>query len=144
MKLRNLRGFTASTDRGIRSTLTIVELIIAGLAVMLVLLGAVYLVREIPTFWQDMLHHALHGALEEFLSDILLVVVGVELVIMLILRTPESILDVMLFVIARKMLINTSAFYELLIGVAALAALFATRKYLGYAATRHMEDSQAE
>jgi hypothetical protein len=49
---------------------------------------------------------------------------------MLIRRTPESLIEVIFFVIARKMLIKTDHFYELLIGVAALAGLFAIRKYL--------------
>jgi hypothetical protein len=49
---------------------------------------------------------------------------------MLIRRTPESLIEVIFFVIARKMLIKTDHFYELLIGVVALAGLFAIRKYL--------------
>jgi hypothetical protein len=136
MNILKKKGFGDQTEIGIKSVLGIVELIIAALAVVVVILGAIYLILELPSFWHDMADHALHGALEDFLSDILLVVVGVELVIMLILRTPESLLDVMFFVIARKMLIKTSEFYELLIGVAALAALFATRKFLGYVAIR--------
>jgi hypothetical protein len=42
----------------------------------------------------------------------------------------------MFFVIARKMLIKTENFYEILIGVAALAGLFAIRKYLEIKATK--------
>jgi hypothetical protein len=67
---------------------------------------------------------------EEVLSSILLLVVGVELAILLVRRTPESLVEVMFFVIARKMLIKTDTFYQLLIGVVALAGLFAIRKYL--------------
>jgi hypothetical protein len=55
---------------------------------------------------------------------------GIELAILLVRRTPESLVEVMFFVIARETLIKTGPFYELLIGVVALAGLFAIRKYL--------------
>ena len=140
MRILKKKNFSNTTETGIKSVLGFVEIIIATLAVIFVILGAVYLVFELPTFWHDLAEHALHGPLEE----ILLVVVGVELIIMLILRTPESLLDVMLFVIARKMLIKSSEFYELMIGVAALAGLFAIRKYLGYIANRQHDEEEEE
>jgi hypothetical protein len=73
---------------------------------------------------------SLHEIVEHILADILLIVVGFELAIMLIKRTPESLVDVMFFVVARKMLIKTEDFYDILVGVVALAGLFAIRKYL--------------
>ena len=45
-------------------------------------------------------------------------------------RSPESLVEVMFFVVARKMLIQSHAVWELLIGVGAIAGLFAVRKYL--------------
>ena len=67
---------------------------------------------------------------EDVLSDILLLVVGIELAIMLVKRNPTSLVEVMFFVIARKMLIKTETFIDLLIGVTALAGMFAIRKFL--------------
>jgi hypothetical protein len=67
---------------------------------------------------------------EEMLSALLLLVVGIELAIMLVLRRPESLLEIMFFVIARKVLIKTHHVYELLIAVVAIAILFAIKKYL--------------
>jgi hypothetical protein len=81
-------------------------------------------------FWGNLGHDGLRKTIEEVLSDILLLVVGVELAIMLIRRRPEDLVDIIFFVIARKMLIRTGGFYELLIGVVALAGVFAIRKYL--------------
>ena len=92
--------------------------------------GVVFLGGELLHFWTLLGGEGLHTAFEEVLSDILLLVVGVELAIMLIRRTPESLIEVMFFVIARKTLIKTENFYDLLIGVVALAGLFAIRKYL--------------
>jgi hypothetical protein len=106
------------------------EVCLAVISVVFVVLGVIHLLREIPHFSELMGKEGLHQTLEELFSDILLLVVGVELAIMLVRRTPESLIEVIFFVIARKMLIKTGAFYELLIGVIALAGLFAVRKYL--------------
>ncbi len=68
--------------------------------------------------------------LERFISDILLLVIGLELAIVLIKHTPESVLQVMIFAVARKTLIYTDDAFEITLGVIALAGLFAIKKYL--------------
>lgn len=67
---------------------------------------------------------------QRFLGHILLLVVGVELVIMLISHTTSSVLEVVLYAIARKMLIYSDRMLDFVLGVAAIAAVFAIRKYL--------------
>jgi len=106
------------------------EVLVAILAIVFVVMGIVNLILGIGGFWDGLAHDGIHNVFESILSEILLLVVGIELAILLVRRTPESLIEVMFFVIARKMLIKTGAFYELLIGVAALAGLFAVRKYL--------------
>ena len=64
------------------------------------------------------------------LGYILLLVIGLELALMLIRHTPGSVIEVMFFAIARKVLIYTTETYEFLIGVVALAGLFAIRRFL--------------
>jgi len=113
---------------------------LAALSVVFVILGIVVLLGEITHFSELVHQGSLHTMFEGVLSDVLLLVVGVELAIMLVRRTPESLVEVMFFVIARKMLIKTDEFYELLIGVAALAGLFAIRKYLEYIPRAHTLD----
>jgi hypothetical protein len=108
------------------------EVGLAALSVVFVILGVVYLLGEISHVNELIRQESLHKVFEDLLSDILLLVVGIELAIMLVRRTPESLVEVMFFVIARKMLIKTDEFYELLFGVVALAGLFAIRKYLEY------------
>ncbi len=106
------------------------EVCLAVISVVFVVLGVIHLLREIPHLSSLIDKEGLHQTLEGILSDILLLVVGIELAIMLVRRTPESLVEVIFFVVARKMLIKTDAFYEILIGVVALAGLFAVRKYL--------------
>jgi hypothetical protein len=49
---------------------------------------------------------------------------------MLIKHTPESVIDVLLFAIARQMVVYQERTLDLLIGVAAIVGLFLTKKYL--------------
>ncbi len=136
MKKTALGNESGAMQRGILSKLPTIlhwfEVGLAVLSIVFVILGIVVLLGEV-THFSELVHQAsLHTVFENVLSDVLLLVVGVELAIMLVRRTPESLVEVMFFVIARKMLIKTDEFYELLIGVAALAGLFAIRKYLEY------------
>ena len=112
------------------------EILVAALVIVFVAIGTANLLIGIGGFWGELEHDGVHSVFEDVLSEILLLVVGIELAILLVRRTPESLVEVMFFVIARKTLIKTGPFYELLIGVAALGGLFAIRKFL---AGRHSD-----
>ena len=65
-----------------------------------------------------------------FLSQALSLVVGVEFVKMLCTHTPETIIEILLFAISRQMIVEHLSTTETIIGVGAIAGLFAVRKYL--------------
>jgi tetratricopeptide (TPR) repeat protein len=110
------------------------ELFFAGYTILVALLSAYQLITEIVPFFEQAHHEGFHEVFEGRLSDLLLLAVAVELAIMLLVRTPRSVINVLFFVVARKMLIKAHSFTDLLFGVLALAGLFATRKYLEYVA----------
>ena len=64
------------------------------------------------------------------LSLAFILVIGVELVKMLYKHTPETIIDVLLFAIARQMIMYHEGTFDMLIGVAAISGLFAAKKFL--------------
>lgn len=66
----------------------------------------------------------------DFLEKIMLLAIALEFVKMLCKHTPSAVIDVLLFAIARQMVVEHTSTLENLIGIAALAGLFATRKYL--------------
>jgi hypothetical protein len=115
------------------------EVALAGVSVAFVAIGGIYLVGELFGFSESVAESNLQTSFEVLLSDILLLVVGIELALMLVRRTPESLIEVMFFVVARKMLIKTDTFWDLILGVAALAGLFAIRKYLQGRPSRRTE-----
>lgn len=57
-------------------------------------------------------------------------IIGVELIRMLYQHSPSTVIEVLLFAIARQIIIDHTSAINSLIGVLAIAVLFATRKYL--------------
>lgn len=70
-----------------------------------------------------------HG-FKEFLAYILILVVGVEFILMLLTHSINRIVELVVFVIARKMLVYGGSMLDMLLASAAIAIVFATIKYL--------------
>ena len=66
----------------------------------------------------------------EFLGNALTLLIGVEFVKMLAKHTAENLLEVLMFAIARQMVVEHLNMVETLIGVVAIDVIFAIRKYL--------------
>lgn len=65
-----------------------------------------------------------------FLGSALTLLIGVEFVKMLAKHTAENLLEVLMFAIARQMVVEHLNMLETLVGVIAIAVIFAVRKYL--------------
>jgi hypothetical protein len=57
-------------------------------------------------------------------------VIGLEFIKMLCKHTPESVIDVLLFTIARQMVMYHESTQDLFVGVAAITVLFLAKRYL--------------
>lgn len=66
----------------------------------------------------------------EFLGNALTLLIGVEFVKMLAKHTAENLLEVLMFAIARQMVVEHLNMTETLIGIVSIAIIFAVRKYL--------------
>ena len=67
---------------------------------------------------------------DDMLTTCFNLIIGVEMVRMLYLHTPITVFEVLLFAIARQIIIEHGSPLNSLIGVIAIAILFATRKFL--------------
>lgn len=67
-----------------------------------------------------------------FLGQIILLVIGLELVVMFTLHSTKALLEVLVFAIAHKLVLlpKTQGMGELLLGIIGIACLFAIKKYL--------------
>lgn len=68
--------------------------------------------------------------LETYLSFSLSLIVGIEFVKMLILQTPGSLVEVVMFAVARQIIMSHDSAFDNLIGVIAVLLMFLCRKYL--------------
>lgn len=68
--------------------------------------------------------------IDEFLHNILTIVVGLEFVRMLIDTTPANILEVLTVAITRHVILSRDDYWSNLVCIACIAGLFAIRRYL--------------
>ena len=70
------------------------------------------------------------AALVTVLDDAIILAIGAELIKMLCKHTPETVIEVLAFALARQLIVGHAAPWENLITVVAIAILFAVRKFL--------------
>ena len=81
---------------------------------------------------KDSVEYLLAGkfSLDEFFASTMSIIVGLEFMKMLILHTPRAVTDVLLFAIARQLVVSHSSSVDTLLGVAAVALIFLIKKFL--------------
>ena len=70
------------------------------------------------------------GYLQRQLSNACLIIIGIELIMMITSHSVDSVVEVMLLAVSRRMIVEHSAPLENLLTVVAVALLFVIRKYL--------------
>jgi hypothetical protein len=108
-----------------------IHLFLSLLAIVIVVAAAIALVdvliRDFPQLWQragneyDILHHVI--------QSILLVAIAGELGLLLLFHRAGAAIEVIIFVVARKMVTPDISGVELLLGSASLIGLVAARRY---------------
>lgn len=100
--------------------LSIIILIVIALAG----IRLIYELTEIPIMDMDI------DFFTQFLANALSLVVGVEFVKMLCQHSAQTVVEVLMFATARQMVVEHMKTTQTLIGVIAIAILFAIRKFL--------------
>lgn len=109
------------------------ETALSIILLILVLLGMMDLIRSVyQAYIVDFANPVEYTQLNGFLAEALLLVIGVELVVMLSLHIPGVLLEVLLYAIARKLILlpKSSGMGDLLLGILAIGVIFTIRKYL--------------
>jgi hypothetical protein len=103
-----------------------VEIVIAILLLILIVIKVIEAVFELSGL--DIV--IVNMEFDRILSMSFALVIGIEFVKMLFKLTPETVIDVLLFAIARQTVIYHENTLDLLIGVISISGLFAAKKYL--------------
>jgi uncharacterized membrane protein (DUF373 family) len=107
-----------------------VHIFLSLLAVLILVAAAIgtyeIIVRDIPLLWRA---NNEYDALHEIIQDVLLVAIAAELALLFLFHRTSAAVEVLIFVIARKMVISGISGLELIAGTAALAGLVVIRFY---------------
>ena len=105
---------------------TYLEILLSGiLAVALLICG----VQMIPALFS----RELHGNTEvfhEFLENLFTLILGVEALKMLCKHSPGAVIEVLMFTMAREMVVHKTSPFEKLVDILSVAILFFERNYL--------------
>ena len=83
-------------------------------------------VRDFPQLWQPVNEYVV---LQKLVESILLIAIALELALLLIFHRTTAVVEVMIFVIARKMVSPDTTIVGLLIGTVAVIGLIIVRFY---------------
>jgi uncharacterized membrane protein (DUF373 family) len=83
-------------------------------------------IRDIPKLWQPTNEY---DALQKVIENILLVAIAAELSLLLLFHKTTTAVEVVIFIIARKMVNPTISALDLLLGAVALSGLIIVRFY---------------
>lgn len=125
-KLNVIHGHMIEKLNGVAMGLEVILTIILAVGIIIGMIDLLLYFKEIYT--ADM--HDVYYTFKSFLGYTLLLVVGIELIFMLIYHSTNAILELVLFVIARKMLIYAETMLDLVLGTIAIAIVFLIIKFL--------------
>lgn len=110
----------------LKNLTTALELIIAALLAAGIIIMTVQLILS----FSNLIDTNAYPNYDDLLTTCFNLIIGVEMIRMLYLHTPMTIFEVLLFAIARQVIIDHTSPVTSLLGVISIAILFATRKFL--------------
>ena len=114
-------------DRHLGNT---VHIFLSFLAILILVAAAIatveMIIRDIPMLWRQ---PSEYEALHQIIQDVLLVAIAAELALLFLFHRTSAAIEVLIFIIARKMVVAGISGLDLLAGVAALAGLVVIRFY---------------
>lgn len=106
----------------------VLELIMGLFVLAAIIINGIMVMQEFAAFWHEGMTES---AFMEFLEQVLNLVIGIEFLKMLLRPNTDTILEVLLFVVARHMVVKTTNSLEDLFSVISVGVLLMIRKYFG-------------
>lgn len=99
------------------------EILLAFIVIVAIFITLLSVPRELRNLYMN-------GGFNKFLQALFDIIIGIELLKMLCRHDLDSVVEVLMFAVAREMIINHMPIIETLIGIIAIAVLFSIRKFL--------------
>lgn len=133
-KLRSLRKKLIKTEITGNLLLHWVEVLLALIAIAAVIIASIVTVSGMfAADWSNV------DTFMDLLKTILQLAIGVEIAKLLFSYSLEAIIELAVFVVARKLLLLDGDFFSLFLGIVALVLLFAARHYFTDRTTKPIE-----
>ena len=116
-------------EKFLGKTAFMLEYIIAIFVIIGIFIGFTQFTDFIPGLYYASLDQS-YQVFQNFLAYALLLIVGVELILMIMNHSAYSMLELILFVIARKMLIYAHTMMDLVLGTVAILIVFIIMRFL--------------
>lgn len=104
-----------------------VELVMAGVIVCAIFVGLVALVPEFMQYWGS---RCQEGAFLKFMESVLDIVIGIEFVKVLCKPDTKDVIEVLVFFIARFMIVHETSAAENLLAVVSICILFFSKRFI--------------
>lgn len=116
------------------SVASYLELLVAALIIVSVTLATASLVIDLGNYSANLFNKDTASELyNAIFTTAIYIVIGIEMIKMIVKHTPASVLEVLLFVIAKRVVAETEfGSLDMLLCVLAIAAIFAIKKFLHY------------
>lgn len=118
-----VKGKASKVQGFIFSTAMLLELLVAFIVIIALAIMLVNVPHELLKLVESM-------EFNNFLKNMFDIIIGIELLKMLCRHDLDSVVEVLLFSVAREMVIEHMPIYFTLIGIIAISVLFLIRKYL--------------
>lgn len=105
----------------------ILELVMAAIVFVAIVI-AIFSLKG--PFQEFLANHAVDGSFMEFMSYLLNIVIGIEFFKMLCKPGADTVLEVLMFVVARHMIVHDTSAVENLLTIIGIAIIFVIKKYL--------------
>lgn len=113
----------------IMKVVDLLEMIIAALLVISIAILMVFLAKDLKLV---IMSSAQVDVFNTFLASAFNLVIGIEFIKMLCKHSPGTVVEVLLFAIARQLIVEHTNTWENMVGIISIGILFAIRKYLFY------------
>lgn len=138
-RLRSIRRKKKFRDFMANTAFTL-DLVMAFLVVVGIVIGITDILRYFPKILVSDVPYS-YDVFRDFLGHVLLLVMGVELIGMLISHSARATIELILYVIARKMLIYGETMTDMMFGAISVAVVFLTAKYFTSRKTEQEDQS---
>lgn len=113
--------------RHIQTVCEVLEMVLALLVLAGIVLSMFSMLRNFEIFY---LLFTQTEVFRQFLEQILMLVIGIEFLVMLCRPSSENVIDVLLFLVARHMIVGDTTPYQDFVSVISVALLCVVRRYM--------------